>query len=675
MYKLFLSTIILFVLLFVATPSIAAENENGYDLIPLGYWKFDENNWIGDCQTTDILDSSGNNHHGTACINGDAPIPVPGKFGNAGYFDGINQYADMGPGFNFTSSFTASLWIALEDYDSCGPQGKSQHIIGTHHLPIPTGNGRGWGIYWDCDGLAWELTNSTGTDIQSYGFIQPDPFPSNGSWHHIALVYDSTEPSASLYWDGNLVYTESGTENVPSYLFNNGEPLTVNGLPYAPSAGAPGKVDDTRVYDRALSLAEIQVLMASPKTFEWGSIDESLLDLTSYGVYDTDNATVLQTGDQAQLIWTGPDGQIAPPMPDGQPGGDDQLLDTTTIVNENPLPTQLHNHGAIPLKTYTFDVTDIQNNGLIYIRAWNAASPATATAYGDSQTATLTTGGSYNALRWYTNILMSTWTGAAGGSWGTASNWSNNVVPGATTYAIFPTGSQVVLGANSASYVLHQSANSSLDLGAFQLTVEAGITSNGVLSQSRTIDSTCTQGSPCSLLYIQNAAGTQVRFRGVDLWTTNDLGQTTVSISSINSAAGEHCTSTGATSPAYAERCFSITPTNNLGASVRLWALTSELNGIQEADLVLYRYVSSWVALTNQATGYSGTYFYAQGDTTGFSSFLLGSAEENPTALTNLIVRANLKAIKPVSFLLPLAIFLIVAGLLKLRQYINKKTI
>jgi hypothetical protein len=44
---------------------------------------------------------------------------------------------------------------------------------------------------------------------------------------------------------------------VPSYLFNNGEPLTINGLPYAPGGGAPGKIDDVQVYSRALTAAEI----------------------------------------------------------------------------------------------------------------------------------------------------------------------------------------------------------------------------------------------------------------------------------------------------------------------------------------------------------------------------------------------------------------------------------
>ena len=56
------------------------------------------------------------------------------------------------------------------------------------------------------------------------------------------------------------MYSESGIANVPSFLFNNGEPLTINGLPYAPGAGAPGKIDDTRVYSRPLSPQEIYSL-------------------------------------------------------------------------------------------------------------------------------------------------------------------------------------------------------------------------------------------------------------------------------------------------------------------------------------------------------------------------------------------------------------------------------
>jgi hypothetical protein len=227
----------------------------------LGQWKFDEIAWVGDCVTPSVIDSSGNDNHGIACVNGDAPSPVPGYYGNGAAFNGTTHYMNMGPSFNFTSSFTAAFWVALDDYTSCGPTGASQHLIGTHDLRVPYGSGRGWGVYWDCDGIAWELTNLDGSAIGSYGYVQPSPFPVDGSWHHFALVYDPSIPDAFLYVDG-VQQSAIKVGNVPSTLFNNGEPLTVNGLPYAPGAGAPGKMDDVRVYNRVLSGEEINTLMS-----------------------------------------------------------------------------------------------------------------------------------------------------------------------------------------------------------------------------------------------------------------------------------------------------------------------------------------------------------------------------------------------------------------------------
>jgi hypothetical protein len=142
-------------------------------------------------------------------------------------------------------------------------------------------------------------------------------------------------------------------------------------------------------------------VQADPANFEWGSFDSG--GSTAYGVYDTDNATILETGDLAQFIWAGSDGEIDPPQPDGTPGDDDQLLDTSAIENAGSLPPAAQNKGYIPLNTYSYDTGDPQNNGTVYIRAWNASTAADATAYGDSSTGTLSNGGTLNAPRWYTD--------------------------------------------------------------------------------------------------------------------------------------------------------------------------------------------------------------------------------------------------------------------------------
>jgi hypothetical protein len=144
------------------------------------------------------------------------------------------------------------------------------------------------------------------------------------------------------------------------------------------------------------------IAFATPVTLDWGSF--SATGLTTYGVYDTDNSTVLQTGDLVQLIWVGPNGVVDIPATDGAPGGDDVLLDSSAILNEEPLAPPQRNKGYIPLKTYTFD--DSLSGRIIYIRAWNSATASTATAYGASQTGILAGGTIFNALRWNTSAPL-----------------------------------------------------------------------------------------------------------------------------------------------------------------------------------------------------------------------------------------------------------------------------
>jgi hypothetical protein len=376
---------------------------------------------------------------------------------------------------------------------------------------------------------------------------------------------------------------------------------------------------------------------ATPASFEWGTFSST--GQTTFGVYDVDNITILQTGDLAQFIWTGTDGQIDPPLPDGAPGGDDQLLDTSAVQNSGSLPPPAQNRGYITLKTYSFDTTNPQNGGIVYIRAWNASTPAGATAYGDSQTGTLTDGGVLNAPRWNTNIRLTAWSGPAGGSWNTSSNWTGGFVPDSSTYVILPGGSSTVLTGNGAASSLYLTNGATLNLDTFVLTVENGLTNLGILQQTRPVDSSCTVASPCRFLNIRNIADNASKYYAVDIATSNNLGNVVVTVKGNASA----CT-TDPNSPPYVQRCFTITPASSGAATIWLLALISEQNGISQANLAPYRNVGgpNWQKLTNISTGNDGgKYVYARGDTTGFSSFLLGNTNNAPTAIHLTSFRAN----------------------------------
>lgn len=139
---------------------------------------------------------------------------------------------------------------------------------------------------------------------------------------------------------------------------------------------------------------------AVPASFTWRSSGP-----TGFGVLDSDNATILETGDLVQFIWAGSDGLIDSPQSDGQPGDDDQLLSTGTVQNDN-LPPTLANKGLVLPPIYSFDTNDSQNGGTIYMRAWNDSILSNATDYGDSSTGTLTDDGELNAATWNTNTAF-----------------------------------------------------------------------------------------------------------------------------------------------------------------------------------------------------------------------------------------------------------------------------
>lgn len=135
-------------------------------------------------------------------------------------------------------------------------------------------------------------------------------------------------------------------------------------------------------------------------SFAWGSY--SAVGATAYGVRDIDNTTVLHTGALVQLVYAGADGQRDPPTCDGWPSDDDELLQTGAVQNAGALPPSLRNKGYIPQRTLLLDSADPRIGGLVYLRAWNAASAQTATAWGDSTSATLIPGAVLNASSWRT---------------------------------------------------------------------------------------------------------------------------------------------------------------------------------------------------------------------------------------------------------------------------------
>ncbi len=207
----------------------------------VGYWPLNE----GSGSTA--VDLSGNGNTGT--WNG-ASAYAPGKVGTyAAQTSGGTNYIRTNPLANFSTGsgdFSVALWFynTSSSYVSGGELGLFSDDI------YPT-NGFRFGF-----NTAGYLALRSSEDGGTMNFGYPGPFSVN-TWYQAVAVYSSSTQTGYLYLNGSLVASGSGRVVTPtgnSYIgMMGGYPSWV------------GYLDDVRVYNRALSAAEIQELYNAEK--------------------------------------------------------------------------------------------------------------------------------------------------------------------------------------------------------------------------------------------------------------------------------------------------------------------------------------------------------------------------------------------------------------------------
>lgn len=225
---------------------------------------------------TTALDISGNNLHGTVSGGaiGDAGAiqSVAGKFGQAYSFSGTTAQrvdADYAAwdGLNLTPGYSISAWF---NWTTPGANNRSAAItltdddIGLNDRYADLGIGDSQGADVNADGSVYARHRTGATIIDTNPTKSGDP-PNggfnDGEWHHVAGVY--TDTGVSVYVDGLLVDSQEGTGTDIAF-----DALAI-GLLQRPGAQSDvdpyeGAIDDVRVYDHALSQAEISALVPEP---------------------------------------------------------------------------------------------------------------------------------------------------------------------------------------------------------------------------------------------------------------------------------------------------------------------------------------------------------------------------------------------------------------------------
>jgi glucose/arabinose dehydrogenase/PKD repeat protein len=224
-----------------ASVSVSIANGSGPPLGLVAGYAFDDG--LG----TVAADASGNGIIGTLA-NG--ATWAPGRYNGSIAFDGLDDQVDLGnPGsLQLTGSMTISAWINSDAFPVDDAAVVSKR--GSVGFQLDTTIDRGPRT------IGFKLTSTSGAGMYRYGATTMQ----TAAWYFIAGVYDATAATLSVYINGQL---DNGSliGTVTTAQQNSSLGVRIGGTPTG-SSRFDGRIDEVRIYSRALTAAEIQADMA-----------------------------------------------------------------------------------------------------------------------------------------------------------------------------------------------------------------------------------------------------------------------------------------------------------------------------------------------------------------------------------------------------------------------------
>ena len=202
----------------------------------LGYWRFDETGG------TAAVDSSDHGNNGTAS----GTTFVAGQLNGAYNFNSGTALvnADSGTTLDNPAGLTIAAWIK----------------------PTGFGGGGGFGRIVDKTGYRLAFSNNSLDFVVLHTANLQRRSVSNvitlNAWQHVAVTWDgsATATNVHIYINGTEVGSYSTTTNASGTRVSDAATNMVMGNDPTLIRAFDGRVDDVRVFNRVLSLAEIQAL-------------------------------------------------------------------------------------------------------------------------------------------------------------------------------------------------------------------------------------------------------------------------------------------------------------------------------------------------------------------------------------------------------------------------------
>ena len=247
----------------------------------VGHWTFD----------ADATDSSGNSYDGT--LTGDASIDTTDATDIVGEgklaLDGTGDYVNLDThisGFSGLTEGTISAWVKMTDTGESTIFGLSDKDEASELIKFGIEGGQ----------LKWLNLNPAFDDVIVYSTATVN----DGAWHHVAVTVNSS--GNTLYIDGAVasVSYSSGSSSTTAFFddITNIDALDIGRSVRGGVAEAEydGLTDDVRVYNRALSAADIAELATEAPVANNDSATTDMntavnIDLTANDT-DLDNETI-----------------------------------------------------------------------------------------------------------------------------------------------------------------------------------------------------------------------------------------------------------------------------------------------------------------------------------------------------------------------------------------------
>ncbi len=234
MWRTNLGLVIAALLGLLALPSLSQAGDPNL----VAYWTFDEGTG------TIAYDSAGGNDGTIYGANW-----TTGQIDGALEFDGTDDYVDCESGFeSVTGSTTKSIMAWIRPYSASS----ARRLITLYRLSDASS---GFALRFAGDPVTWSALYMKSSS--QYEWLESGVAVDTGAWTHIALVQDGSV--VDIYING---VSENSVSNGAAPEVSNPPNAIIGAYLHDSTVSSclDGKIDDVRIYDRALSAGEVEQL-------------------------------------------------------------------------------------------------------------------------------------------------------------------------------------------------------------------------------------------------------------------------------------------------------------------------------------------------------------------------------------------------------------------------------